>query len=119
MDHQVKVRGFRIELQEIEAALLAHPLISDAAVISINTDYLNNRLAAFFAPSDASLSSADLRGFLSDRLPDYMIPSSFSVLDHLPITPNGKLDRSRLAALAAEDDPASIFIRGKSESQSP
>src|SRR6185369_15658455 len=117
IDHQVKIRGFRIELHEVEAALLAHPLISDAAVISVKTDYLNNRLAAFFVATDASLTAADLRGFLSDRLPHYMIPASFAVLEQLPLTPNGKLDRSRLAALAAEPEPASIYTPARTEAE--
>src|SRR6185369_7213508 len=117
IDHQVKIRGFRIELQEVEAALLAHPLISDAAVISVKTDYLNNRLAAFFVAAEASLTAAELRGFLSERLPDYMIPASFAVLEQLPLTPNGKLDRSRLAALAAEPEPASIFTPARTEAE--
>lgn len=97
-DHQVKIRGFRIEPGEIEEALRMHPGVRDAAVAL--REYRNERrLAAFVVPCEASTEPDELRSFLRNRLPDYMVPSSFEVLDALPLTPNGKVDRKVLSAL--------------------
>ncbi|HVK21688.1 MAG TPA: amino acid adenylation domain-containing protein [Actinokineospora sp.] len=92
-DHQVKIRGFRIELGEIEAALRAHPSVTEAAVKAwTGTD---TRLAAY-VESTASDPWPSLRPHLAAALPEYMIPSALVVLDSLPVTPTGKIDRSRL-----------------------
>ncbi|MEH2311073.1 MAG: amino acid adenylation domain-containing protein [Nostoc sp.] len=104
IDNQVKIRGFRIELGEIEAALNTHPKIQQAVVI-VTEDILGNtctersrskRLVAYVVKSDESLSTNQLRQFLKQQLPEYMIPSSFVTLDKLPLTPNGKIDRKSL-----------------------
>ncbi|MBA5868540.1 MAG: amino acid adenylation domain-containing protein [Nitrospira sp. CR2.1] len=95
VDHQVKVRGFRIELGEIEARLLGHDRVQDAVVIVRVSDDGTKQLAAYLAaPADLDLDS--VRSRLAVHLPDYMIPSTITVLETLPLTGNGKIDRAAL-----------------------
>jgi len=97
LDHQVKVRGFRIELGEIEAVLDQHPALQEAVVIDREDITLDVRLVAYVVPNqEPSPSPSDLRNFLKEKLPEYMVPSSFVFLDKLPLTSNGKLDRRAL-----------------------
>ncbi|WP_367127291.1 non-ribosomal peptide synthase/polyketide synthase [Saccharothrix sp. HUAS TT1] len=91
-DDQVKVRGFRIELGEVEAALLHHPEVAQAAVVAREHNG-HQRLVAYTVGT-----SADLAGWLKQRLPDYLVPSAFVALDALPVTPSGKVDRRALPA---------------------
>ncbi len=98
VDHQVKVRGFRVELGEIEAALTARPDVAEAAVV-VQGKGGDKRLVAFWAGSP----DADLRGFLSGRLPAFMTPSVFVHLDAMPLNPHGKVDRKALAAIEPMD----------------
>jgi amino acid adenylation domain-containing protein len=94
IDQQVKVRGFRIELGEIEAAILEHPDIQDACVAVLPD---GQRLCAYVVPRNGALPvAAELRGVLARRLPDYMVPSFYEVMEALPLTPNGKVDRRAL-----------------------
>jgi amino acid adenylation domain-containing protein len=98
LDHQVKVRGYRVELGEIESALTRHPEVQEAAVLALSEESGGNRLIAWIeAPRD--LASGELRAFLKTSLPDYMVPSAFVTLRELPLTPNGKIDRRALAAM--------------------
>jgi amino acid adenylation domain-containing protein len=105
-DHQVKLRGYRVELGEVEAVLQRHPLVRRAVVALHAGASGPGALVAYIVPTRAAdLESHDdflnqLRGFLRQTLPDYMIPGAFVLLDSLPLTPAGKLDRRALPAPA-------------------
>jgi amino acid adenylation domain-containing protein len=95
IDFQVKIRGFRIELGEIEAILSQHSQIQAVTVIDREDKPGNQYLAAYIV-SNAELTSGDLRDFLKQQLPDYMLPGAFMFLAQIPLTPNGKVDRKAL-----------------------
>lgn len=99
-DLQIKIRGLRVEVDEVEAALGEHPAVREAAVVARLQRAGDATLAAFLVPhSEASPSAAELRNFLRARLPAYMVPSTFQVLKSLPRTSNGKVDRQGLGAM--------------------
>ncbi|NJR65686.1 MAG: AMP-binding protein, partial [Leptolyngbyaceae cyanobacterium CRU_2_3] len=116
-DYQVKLRGFRIELEEIEALLRQHPAVGEAIAILQGED--DKRIVAYVVPnvlghtaSDPEPSlTASLRSFLKTQLPHYMLPGSFVLLETMPLTPNGKIDRASIAeqyrkALLASENPS-------------
>jgi amino acid adenylation domain-containing protein len=94
IDHQVKVRGFRVEPGEVESALLAHPAVRAAAVLPSG-----GALRAYLETAPGAVAAGELRQHLKARLPEYMVPSAYTFLESLPLTPNGKVDRRALAAL--------------------
>jgi amino acid adenylation domain-containing protein len=97
IDHQVKIRGYRIEPGEIEAVLGQHPDVRETIVITGASHIGDKRLAAYVVPNEMSgLTTKLLRSYLKEKLPDYMVPSFFTLLDSLPMTPNGKVDRDAL-----------------------
>ena len=129
LDNQVKIRGFRIELGEIEAAIAQYPGVRETVVVAREDVPDRKYLAAYIVPShegaicaspygEASptqqrnaLASSELRGFLKEKLPDYMIPSTFVMLSALPLTPNGKVDRRALPKPdTAHQELAAAFV---------
>ncbi|HJR06705.1 MAG TPA: amino acid adenylation domain-containing protein, partial [Pyrinomonadaceae bacterium] len=97
-DRQVKLRGFRIELEEIETALGEHPSVREAVVMLHEASLDDKRLVAYLVASDGEASADILRAYLRQKLPEYMIPATYVLLDALPLTPNGKVDRRALPA---------------------
>ncbi|BAZ14314.1 amino acid adenylation domain-containing protein [Calothrix sp. NIES-4071] len=94
IDYQVKIRGFRIELGEIEAVLTQHPQVREVVVIA-RSDQPGNQYLVAYIVSDV-LNTSQLRDFLKQKLPEYMIPAAFVMLESIPLTPNGKVDRRAL-----------------------
>ncbi|MEV5046065.1 amino acid adenylation domain-containing protein [Streptomyces griseoincarnatus] len=110
IDTQVKLNGLRIELEEIESVLTGCSGVAEACVALREDTPGNKRLVAYLVPEGAGPDDEELRAYLADRLPTYMIPHQFLRLDELPLTPVGKVDRTRLPAPGAqhaEDGPAS------------
>ncbi|GAA5702302.1 linear gramicidin synthase subunit B [Streptomyces avermitilis] len=106
-DAQVKVRGFRVELGEVEAALSAHPAVSQAVVVAREDVPGERRLIGYVVP-DGHMDGSSVRTYLAESLPDYMVPAAVLTLDELPLTRNGKVDR---AALPAPDFAAKVTER--------
>jgi len=98
IDQQVKIRGCRIELTEIEAVLGQHPNVCETVVVVQQNSVSNKRLVAYVVPNQETMqfTSSELHSFLKQKLPKYMVPSTFVLLKSLPLTPNGKVDRRAL-----------------------
>ena len=95
-DHQIKIRGFRIEIGDIESALLACREVVQAIVVAQTSPNEDKQLVAYVIPVDSNLDTSELRRQLINVLPDYMVPAHFMLLDEMPLTPNGKVDRKAL-----------------------
>jgi amino acid adenylation domain-containing protein len=95
-DHQVKIRGYRIELGEIENLLERHPAVREAVVTVHEVSPADRRLAAYVRWREAAAARPDLRAYLAERLPGYMVPAAVVALDAFPLTPNNKIDRAAL-----------------------
>jgi amino acid adenylation domain-containing protein len=99
IDGQVKLRGFRVELEEIEAVLREHPAVGEAAVLACETTPVDKRLIAYIVPASEFVPTApELQAFLRTKLPDYMVPALFVNMESFPLTPSGKTDRRALPA---------------------
>lgn len=123
-DRQIKIRGFRIEPAEIEAALIKHPQVREAIVIASSsgngsTGHTEATIVAYIVPvAGHDLDAAPLRDSLAGKLPQFMIPSAFMMLESLPLTPNGKLDRAALPAPNGKDNQrAEEYTAPRSENE--
>jgi amino acid adenylation domain-containing protein len=117
MDEQVKIRGYRVEPGEVEQLLREHPAVARAAVVARQRTDDDVRLVAYaVAAGDAAPSNEELREFLAQRIPEYMVPSAFVVLDDLPTTVSGKIDRRRLPESDwSQDASARHFVAPRTE----
>ncbi|GET38522.1 non-ribosomal peptide synthetase [Microseira wollei] len=98
IDFQVNIRGMRVELEEIEAVLKLHPSVREG-VVTLREDLPGDqRLVAYIVPNNQALDWGEIRSFLEHKLPDYMVPNAFVLMEKLPVLPNGKLDRNSLPA---------------------
>src|SRR5436305_7836921 len=112
-DLQVKVRGFRIELEEIKCALLEHPAVQDAVVLIEDDASGDKRLIAYVVLDERqTCSRSDLRNYLKQRLPDYMVPAAFVPLKAMPLAANGKIDRRSLPRpMAGDRELRATYVR--------
>ena len=119
LDHQVKIRGFRIECGEIETTLNTHAAVREAVVVAREDSGGEKRLVAYVVRKPGqSPTLNDLRSFLKQKLPDYMVPAAFLMLDKLPLTPNGKVDRKALPGYDSErPDLGSAFVSPRTPSE--
>jgi amino acid adenylation domain-containing protein len=127
IDHTVKLHGYRVELGEIEGALREQGGVQDAVVLVREGDSRDKQLVAYVAPErtnrlpyvqEQTLTPTMLREYLKGRLPQYMVPSAFVLMERLPLTANGKIDRQALAALSFENmEPAQDFVGPRTETE--
>ncbi|MEH1980837.1 MAG: amino acid adenylation domain-containing protein [Nostoc sp.] len=117
IDHQVKIRGFRIELGEIEAVLSQHHQVQEVVVIACENEPGNKRLVAYIVPKQEQPSVTELRRFLNQKLPDYMLPSAFVILDNLPLLPNGKVNRQALQTTDIRPNVEAAYIAPQNETE--
>lgn len=115
IDQQVKIRGYRIELGEIEAVLIEHARVSEAVVV-VNDELAEKRLVGYLVvDGPGEFDTSQIKDYLKERLPDYMIPAVFVRLDKLPLTPNGKVDRRALPAPDTENAGLGNYVEPRTE----
>lgn len=118
VDNQAKIRGYRVEPEEIEAVLNAHPQVNESVVVTREDQPGEKRLVAYVVLlEEVETIISDLRRWLKQQLPDYMVPSSFVVLDDLPLTNNGKLDRRALPAPDGKEFLENAFVAPRNTSE--
>lgn len=118
LDHQIKLRGFRIELEEIGATLMRHSKVRETVALLVETPDGDKRLAAYVVPKPGQPrpKPGEMRDFLKTQLPDYMVPATLMVLDAFPLTPNGKLDRAALGLLGQSgSEREEVFVAPRNE----
>ncbi|HEY1171319.1 MAG TPA: amino acid adenylation domain-containing protein [Verrucomicrobiae bacterium] len=117
-DNQIKIRGYRVELGEIEAVLATHPGVSESAVTVYQGETGDKRLAGYVVRNNPDVTWPELKKFLDAKLPEFMVPSAFVFLEKLPLTPSGKIDRKSLPApdvTAAPSEQAYVAPRNETE----
>ena len=115
-DRQIKIRGFRVALEEVESAIETLPGVRQAAVFPSGGDSYDASLNAYVVPSlEGKISLEDLRGHLRHMLPEYMVPSAFTILEDLPMTPSGKVDRLALAAVKPDRRTSTSLLPPRNE----
>lgn len=117
LDNQVKVRGYRIELSEIESALDSHPAVKQAVVTVFEARPGDTRLVAYFLPQGGEIAVSALRAHLETCLPHYMIPQHFLAMAAFSLTPNGKVDRAQLPAPDLGDRSSTIHVAPRSDAE--
>jgi non-ribosomal peptide synthetase component E (peptide arylation enzyme)/acyl carrier protein len=117
VDHQVKIRGYRIELGEIEAMLGNHAAVSDCVMLLREDNPGDQRLVAYVVPDGAAPDANELREHLRNNLPEYMVPNDVVVLETMPLTPNGKLDRKQLPVPGQSQTSAAAYEAPEDELQ--
>lgn len=115
-DYQVKIRGMRLELAEVEAALLRHPDVKEAVVIDRQSASGSKQLCAYLVGVEEGMLS-DVRDFAARLLPDYMVPSSFVALEQMPLTPNGKVDKRGLPEPTADTERKALGTTAGTETE--
>jgi amino acid adenylation domain-containing protein len=117
-DHQIKIRGFRVDLGEIEAALRQNPAVKQAVVVAREDTPGDRRLAAYLVPSGAAAPQrSEIRDLLKRTLPDYMVPADYVVLEAIPISPNGKIDRKALPDTSFRAGHESEIVAPRAETE--
>ncbi|MFI5799705.1 amino acid adenylation domain-containing protein [Streptomyces sp. NPDC051677] len=103
-DHQVKIRGFRIELGDVEVAVASHPAVSQAKVLAVDHPTRGRQLAAYAVTAEGALppTAEDLRAHVARKVPAYMVPATYALLDSMPVTANGKVDQKALADMGGQ-----------------
>ncbi len=115
VDEQVKIRGFRIEIGEVEAVLAQHAGVRESVVVTREDDRGGTRLIAYVVANNGELQVAELRNYLKQRLAEYMVPSSFVLIEALPRTPSGKIDRRALPeADGARAEDGEVYVAPRS-----
>ena len=115
IDDQVKIRGFRIELGEVESVLAQHPEVGECTVLVKETGDANRRLIAYVAADEKRVDGPELRAFMQERLPEYMVPSGYLLMAQLPVSGAGKINRQALLAMPVEQDGGREYIPPRDE----